>query len=368
MLQSLLLAFALIDGDPTVDGPQFDRLIKTRMSVIRDVSFVFEGTHQYVGAKDVLKANPEEFHEVFQGTYARRADGATMLDVYHRHPDHAAVYVRDTEALLNGRLTRLTWLPELKQIKPASINGAPGALFHQNSAERILFFWCFGGFLTDARLKSFHSQGWETIDGQRCLHVRFDLFPGIGTGPKEFLHFWVDMERGGHPLKYETRRGEEVVNRTDQIVLKRFSASGAPDIWLPVSGRYQTFTAGEKVFKSPFFEETYSVVGKTVFLNSGLKDFQFDVFRQEGLPATPQMKMLRKEIEKRPTKASRTDPRSVAKDLAMRLEGAQSQAKGLEAVPESSQDSFWVNASQFGLVFLGVALIGGVGYYKWKNK
>ena len=91
----------------------------------------------------------------------------------------------------------------------------------------------------------------EVIDGHRCLRVQLNYLPAlkVAFGPK--VRFWIDLARGGHPLRVEFHSGPRFVGLIRDILLGRFKLPGGGEVWLPIQGVRESFGLNKKSYPDP---------------------------------------------------------------------------------------------------------------------
>ncbi len=354
------------------DRTEADRLIsliKGLHSPIEDVSFTFEGALWYVGPKQPEKskmhARDDGLITRHQGTYSYRNDGATRLDLYRRGFEIDHLMVRSRKTLLNGRYEQLEIAPDMSRSRqprnPLSWPGNGSSLDTTESPHRILYLWFFHLVPTHDPLQV-KVLGTEMVDGHRCTKLFFDLDPD--SGPKSFLNMflWVDLQRGGHVLKFDRYQKSNLAMQLTDVELQEFHSHDKTPIWLPIRGTVNTFRFGEKYYPEPTFRETYDVMPDSVRLNMGLKDHLFSAaYDQDATTSTgiDQEKKEFRERANRPRPGPGTDRESVRKDLDRRLEEADKQAAMIEA-SSSLRDSGRWSATTVTALVLAFGLCCGV--------
>jgi hypothetical protein len=355
-----------------VDAAQFLRLIKGLHSEIRDVTFVFEGGTTPHDSGGVNPAKPS----MYQGLYSFRSDGATLLDVFSRSPDMGKPGMRAIDVILKGNHSRISQVPDLGISQPQNGKGAPGVLNGPASAERILYLW-YLQTMADPALFGYEFQGWETVDGHRCLRVQFNQVPReqVATWPGDLpiVRFWIDMERGGHPLKVEFWNGTKLFMRSDKIKLARLSIADGKAVWFPIRGETNSFNGPDKAGRdsyrdSPFFTETYAVVNRSVRINQGLTDDYFTVKRKDAMPDIGDLRRMQRELNSEPVARLRTDPRGVQERLDLKLAEAERQAKQLEASSAARAAWDWTLILQLVFGVVGISLVCGALLWRWRSR
>ncbi len=136
-----------------------------------------------------------------------------------------------------------------------------------------------------ANFQHYECLGWEDMAGRRCLKVRFASNFPPGQKPVRWEDFWVDLGRGGVPLRYEMFRQGNLWVRIEGFELARFPVAPDREVWLPIRGTYQTFlftsrpAEGPPKPNRPILEATLAVQPGSVRLNQGLSDERFGAFR-----------------------------------------------------------------------------------------
>jgi hypothetical protein len=376
---TLLLAL----GFPTQNAPAIDArtvfaLLERYHASFQDIAFVHEGTWVKAGGS---AANPP-FAYRFQGFYAYRADGATVLDVFGTRrgdePETRTIY-----SVLKGRLEILgaspDLLPRVRDRTPAVASGGPGSLTYLDSPERTFLAWYFPT-LTDPAEHDAEVQGWEDVDGHRCLKVRMlkqpkPLLKGW-PGGLPFVKFWIDLERGGYPLRYELYRGDELEVRAEITRLERLDLPDGRPLWLPAEGKTYTHLEGSSRTgvvhtKEPLSVETHKILMNTVRFNQGLNDGFFSTKKHALVANDEGLRKLQRELDQKPVprvKRSTSDPESVQKALDEALAEADHQAERLEASSAARAGAGWFDVLTGGLGVFGAFLLGGVGSRYWRSR
>ncbi len=348
---------AQIDG-PAIDATQFKQLIQGAHSIVRDVSFLFEGGSAYIGPRSQIKFDPALAAINYQGIYAFRSDGSELLDNYVHVNKKKDSFKHNTYFTLGEKYEFVERQPDQARARVMKLKHVIGALNQLGSPERILFLYYFQG--RDPAAMNYQFLGWEDVDGHRCLKIQMDEVKTINDRPdRPMFRFWIDMERGGHPLRVDSLRGDKLLGRTEKIRLAQFpTEDGKQQVWLPVYGEDLSF-AGEvgEYRDSPSFRETYSLVDGTIQINRGLKDDQFSLDWKGGMPETEGLKKLKEEFG--PTPLYRNDAASVQERLEKKLAEADQQSARLDA--SAAGRSAWSSATvaQLSVAAVGVLLLVG---------
>ena len=377
---ALVVALSFGMQQPTMTADQFSKLIHAQHEIIRDFSMTYEGEMVWTGPPDILKKPVDQFGQSFQGfDFFRTQDGAELTEVYSSpRTVPATVYIRK-KAYLKGKLETLTLSPDQKKVNLGvgivTSKGGPGSLSGPNSPHVLIYHWYFTNMESPDE-KGYRFDGWETIDDHPCVRVQFNTGRESGVSAKNFQRFWIDMDRGGHPLRVETYRNGKLSGRIDSIELREHSRENASAIWFPISAVLEGFEWDESFYSKPVMRETIAVVNGSVRINQGLDDAVFKI-PPPGRMAAPEVARREREgaglpladrFEKTdPTPMGRTDPASVRDALQKQLAEADLQAKGLES-PSEIRNPGWSGpvVAQAALGLTGLVLLG-LGYW-WRRR
>jgi len=340
-----------------------------------DVTFAYEGGVRAGEGARAADASLNGYGRDYQGRYSLRSDGAEFLDLYERGLTDDD---RQSHSLLQnlGGTSSVTVIPDLKRLiaqpppgkSKSSGRARPTTLSRTGCPDRILYLWYFQG-LTDPTSMRYEFQGWEDVDGRRCLRVELDSQASGRPEDRDRFRIWIDMERGGHPLKLDQLREARVFARTRNVRLQPFQDTNGTSVWLPVSGQFETFiwlSKAEKrivYYPDPVLVETYAVINGSVVLNRGLSDADLAL----GSNATKygEFKDFKGFQNERP-RSVRTDPKGVQNRLDESLADADSKAGRLEASAPERIFWNWSNVFSVGFPVLGVALLAFAGIWRWR--
>ena len=356
MLDIIMVLLALSAtglADDKVDAAQFGQIMKAMHDSHKDISFVYEGEYLYVGPAKYVKGIPGYLDVVFQGTYMFRGDGSTWQQVY-KHPKSVnGTFTRSTAALLNWNYEEISERADLRrrEVRPQKLKGPPASFFAPYSASRMLFLWFFDA-LFDPQNQGYIFQGWEDVKGHKCLRVQLNCVPGSASPAQVAYRFWIDLERGGHPLKMELVNGSDVTMRITDIQLELTTAPNGQQSWLPITATAESFLWNSRYYRSPIHRETYKMVDGSMKLNSRLGDEKFSVKSSGILPGTDAIAPQRKAFESTP--AYRTDPEGVKLRLEAQLKDADRVSKELDASSATADAGFALGIIQPTLISLGV--------------
>jgi hypothetical protein len=342
------------------------RALKSSHDAIRDLSLIYEGESQFIGAPALLRGRPAAMAEsAYQGLLRFRSDGATLLDQYSKNKSGNSPLTRKVRALRGDQIETLSIaddraFPKIVETEP----GSADVLNDQQSPHSFLFLWYFQP-QRDEKLSGFQWLGWDEIDGHRCAKVRFDLHEGLDGADKPTIVLWIDLKRGGNPLRVERFRGERLSHVTDHVVLEKFKAEDGADVWIPVRAQVVTYRwRGDH--QGPLVRESFGVVASSVKINDGALDGDFTVKATYGNPRSAEMSALQARLDARhgPEAAARprTDPKSVQNALDDALARAADQSKMLDA-SKPTTESRWEFAAPI-VIGLGGCLLIGIAIYR----
>jgi len=367
ILLTSVIAWSVPSQGEDVTKEQFRQLIGALHGRIHDVSFVFEGKRHLFTRRDPHTGKVAGEEDIdFQGSYVfRTSDSATLLE-YFRLPADGSPHRYYKGTLVEGKLRQIDSVPDLDagRVRVHTTPGGPGSLSLPPSPESYVQLAYFHGL--DALGEFLYQfQGWEEVDGHPCLKVEINRTP---RNPSSAVRqYWIDMERGGHPLRMETYHGNTVTTSVEEIRLKRFQAEDGQDVWLPVHATIKRFDIGGQ----PVSEETNYLVAGTIRINRGLPDdaFQIEAREVRGID-NAQLSALRRDFaDAEEKKRLRIDPESIEDRLNEQLALAEAQATQLDASAaarvERTRGPFLIRS---GLLILGLGLIIAAATWWWRAR
>lgn len=371
---SIVLMIAMLGQVPEgpIDASQLSRLLGALRSDVEDVSLVFEGF--WAGCKEgtpIEKVVPDR-GMIYQGHYALRLTTpehfyAALLDNYVEHRDDTPPHdQRETYGILQGRMISFIGLPDEGEKHVSEMVGGPGSI-RINSPENILYWWYFSTF-SDLGSRNYEYLGWEEVDGHRCLKFQVDLVPEakVQTQYHPVLRFWIDLTRGGHPLRMESlqhKDSHDLNYRVVDIKLAQLPLPNGKLLWFPVAGRVETFLSSAGVTRSPVGVETYGVVNGTVRFNQHLSD---DVFRLKAKLDGPETDRMAKQRSRYELPPPRNDLVGIKERLDRKLIRANQQTKQLDASAPVGEGWWWL--PQAGLMAIGILILSGAAAWKWGQR
>lgn len=121
-------------------------------------------------------------------------------------------------------------------------------------------------------------EGTETIDGRKVVVVNIDFTQGSG---RMFAKYYVDLERGAVPLKYELHHEGKLLKTVNNIEI----AEVEKGLFLPVRGDVYFKAHHDGKHKTI----TYNVDIKSIKINQGLEKEYFDIEFERNMPVLDQI-------------------------------------------------------------------------------
>jgi hypothetical protein len=311
----------------------------------------------------------------FQGLYALRAGTrqAGLLELYTNTPPNPPQH-RST-SVLDGTLERSdrpseSLLIDPKTKKPKAEHGGPGSLNGSPSPQWISYFWYFSVYVQrDYPGMVFENLGWEDVGGRRCFKVKLGSLPGSKTTTVHKI-FWIDLERGGHPLKVEAYHEGKLLHRVDGIELAQVPDVKGKKTWFPVKGEINVYGSLRGEYHDyPIARETYGVVLGSLQINLDLPDSAFVVHTKPRteLANAAGLKQANPVEAKPPTvERPKTDPASVKARLDAALAEADRQAAEVKASSPAREAWSSVTIAQIVIGLAGIAMVGTA--LVWKRR
>jgi hypothetical protein len=365
----LATIFLLATGFTTqeLDSDQFMRLMSGALAPLKDEAFIYEGEARFVGPREMFKGDPDVPLSSYQGSFAARSDGSVFIDTYRRNADPFGPLQRETGYVFGDHTERFRRMPDSKEAKPDyHARRVPRALLSTGSPLRLTYTWAFRDS-DAAQFAHLKSHGMEKIDGQECLHIECDGFPGLKPDSPMRSHYWVDIGRGGHMTRVEHRNVGDLISRAT-ISLARVESEEGKTLWYPTKCRFEAFNYNGQQSDKAFVEETVLVVPSSIRLNSGLPDSVFSLSSSGGVADTSGLALLRDEFRHpRPTPRERTDIKSVEAQLEKDLAAAERQARALDASrdPAEGDSGVWIARGLWCFGALALCIAGG---WWWRRR
>jgi len=330
----ILFAIFAISSSPAQDAPDIAGILDSLYEPIQDVTFEFEGAFTIAGPDEPGGSNSPSVkpYDEFSGSFSFRRDGATKQESFHRqYPAHAK---KGQPVISEIRMSTLKG----KTIRYDEMGGTGSA---ETDVERFIDYFDFGsaGRLFLVRyLKAFARypkkrvihEGTADVDGHSCEVFSFvwgkDFEKPI-TDASGVERFYLDFQRGGHPIKVEICTGSRIEARIVGIKLESFQDREGHAVWLPVYGRYE---AGDRVGDPPTNTEIISVMRGSVRINAGLSDEHFRLRFKDGTPikdgVTHKVVRSGKDVSEPPVNLAQAQ-----EQLRRQIQEAEAQGKELRA-------------------------------------
>jgi hypothetical protein len=364
-LVPIALASSLIDPQGPRTAAEFASLMRELHRETKSVCFIFEGEMSPLERGGGIKSGRQPI--LFQGLYALRPGWtqAGMLEVYEseptRPPRHYSralfnFFLEQSERPIDPRVL------DPKTKKPVVEDGGPGSLTVTPSPEWFSCSWYFSEFcFRDYPGMAFENLGWDDVDGHRCLKVKLGLLPGSKPSPNVMI-YWIDLDRGGHPLKIENYLNGKLLSRTERIELAKVSDVSGKNLWVPLKGEFCIYgSLASGIYQDyPMARETYGVVLGSLQLNLNLPDSAFVVHTKPRTELGNAVSLKRDHpIEVQPKKVERpkTDPASVKARLDAKLAEADLQATEVRASSPAREPWNMVVVLQAAIALVGVIAI-----------
>ena len=362
-LTILMLALLATTADPPVDAEMVAEVFRSYGSEYKDVQFLYEGTLTHLTG--------DQKSSTFQGLYAYRSDGATLIDMFLA--DQKAPTTRLLWSLLGDRKEDLdatpSSLPAVRDREPEVSRGTDGLLDRPWSPERLFFKYFYRCHANPVEF-GLEPQGWEDIDGHRCLIVTAYRGPRPKPGRppyiRTFVKLWLDLQRSAHPLRIEWHINGKLKVQTS-ITLEPLATPRGQLVWFPSEAQTHTF-GGEIIngkwveLAEPHYRETYHILPYTIKFDQGLADPFFSTKKQALVTSDESQAKLKRELEAvKPVRKIKepSDPESLKRRMDDALTRADAQATQLEASSAARASGHWsVVYRPWAILLGGVALAG----------
>ena len=314
---TILLGITPVD---TMSRQQLVQLINTAQETnCQDVSFDYEGGQFIQGADGAAYSLVLSY----TGSFTRRSDGAILVDLY-RFDKPLGKPSRNIVAILNGTTGYSSQLGDEKNSK-VSIK-RQGPLEHAGPANfRQIWLADWVKKLAESAYL-FEYEGVRKLDGEDCAVARFRLAYDDST-PKEktvSFVFWIDLNRGGHVVRFEQRQPGENLAELTTVILSRFDRGQGRVAWLPTSGRVENRMIGKDgkpVFlDDPYSYTTYSLLPITLRFDQGFKDDTFSVKVKTGDAVSDEVRKARYEFGQYMVRTKASTKRPTDADIKANLE------------------------------------------------
>lgn len=335
----ITMLFALISicyANETVI-PDSQAFIDSIYDQTNDVFFEYEGIVKVRHSDDDEHPERAWFNiDTFSGSILFRKDGATRLESYH-----SMIYPN------SKRFTRAYKLSELngKGLKYVGRDDLQGAetfassymdTFHKGSASRVYLVPFIKALTRYAPHRLVH-EGDAVIDGHKCEIFSFVMGKDYETisvkNAALVFRFYLDMERGGHAIKYEMLLANEIVQQIVGVQLERFKTQTGDEYWFPVSSRFEGLITKNSRSKDKYKPgtvinlENYSVMQSSIQFNKKPGDAQFKIKLKDGTLITDKIKNKQTRQGEKERRNSQTLEQAQANLIELIREGEE---KGME--------------------------------------
>jgi hypothetical protein len=379
------VAFLVLLGQsPAVSAEDFARLVDAELSRVTDISFLYEGEYRWLASARMLGRPVESFSENYQGTVILRLNGAGYAEVMTRPGGQPSIQRNERLAQLDGQYEHLSWSPDrTPDPRDGLVVRGPApdfALTTILNRPHFLEHWFhFMQLKRDPGEWGYKFISWEALRGRRCLRFRLNVSPTRPEpDPHEYLEYWIDVERGCHPLRVDRYAHGKLWWRVEDFKLESFMAPDGSMLWLPVHAEQSSYMWDEKYSATPVYKQVVGMVRGTLQLNRNLPDALFTADRKGGLPTPDELNRLRtqkvtvqklkKQEIRRPSNRQPMDPASVRQRLDRRLAQAQEQAKQLEASSPARETWSATTLFQGAFAVLGASLIVAAAVWRLRSR
>lgn len=223
---ALLLAASSFSstGERNLTADELIALVRTSLSKFESIQLRFSSRSRH--------ANEDEPNFGVDGIWVYRNDGYELLKLRHvvgtmlgREESHS----RDPES--NRSLVELG----LGERKGAIVRARPREWeVHSPGMPRRFFVLPFLLEREEHIRENYVPEGWEVIDGHRCfkfsvLAIRDPTKPQFNRRDR----FWLDLERGGHALRWEWWVNDRLALEVSDVRLRPLEGG----LWMPVHSR-----------------------------------------------------------------------------------------------------------------------------------
>jgi hypothetical protein len=361
MTARLVLSLAFFSGwtsqeEPLPTSEQFVRLTHSLFADVADVSFEFEAETRYVGSHYLPKERVSRLGKSVQGTASYRSDGAVFVESYVASLGPDSSLIQRVDALVGNIWSRQTWDPDSRQNQTSQKRGSLRALADAESPFRYFRGWYFTQ-LQDPVSYHYQALRWEQYEDHRCLVVDLSMLPSIpGSTPvaRPFYRYWMDLERGGHPIRIEGFEGDRRIAAT-QVRLRQIALAGGRRIWFPERGIHESFRWDDQIEETPTFRSQCLFLLDTARWNQSLPDSVFTLKGRSPVVPSGILASTIQEFEKQKSAPPKPpDTRSVQERIDAALADADAQARPLDASSKASTSNAWGSAPRIALISGGV--------------
>lgn len=281
----------------------------------------------------------------------RPSDGALWIELYDHEPDGE----KHKWSMSYSAGVKRTLFEDLK-------SGAKNATMEQLTKRwrfedgDLPWYIVYLPYFTDLSTQETPLEfiGWEKQSGHRCAHLAVYEIGGIREAGR---HLWIDLERGGHPLRVELRVIPDVPRAVmKDIVVEEIPSPDGNKVWFPVRGTAETIVEGRVGYRAAL-----TVTAETIRFNQGLADRDFDV----AVPANVAVSDLNKQTLARPGSSELpARPRQIPTVVKDTIRRAEVQKSAIQTRSRARQRVSWATVGSWGLTATAVVLLATVLYLR----
>lgn len=315
----LLSSIIGITENTIPDAPTFIDSIYEKMN---DTFFEYEG----LAKVKIPAADAWHDKDNFSGSILFRKDGAIKLESIHlvTSPNSEPMKKHFMLSSLKGMSLKYEGHDDLRgaEKKVSSFT----EMYYPGSISRIYMVPYIQALAYSPKTRLVH-EGDTVIDNHKCEIFSFVMGKDYETttikNASGLFRFYLDMERGGHPLKAELIIANEINWQVGGIQLEQFATPTGAKFWLPTSGRFETLFPRNSKYEGEYKPgevvnlETYSVMKGSVKINKLPDDKMFILKLKDGTVITDKIKN------------KRTRQGETVKSKPVNLEQAEAQLKAL---------------------------------------
>lgn len=369
---SLLIGIILIGAtDEPGELSRADLLaaIRDAEDQLGDVEYLYEGSYRLLVAPDLSKI-PEANRNTsftlrdsirFQGRFARRSDGLAHLDLYTWQDPASGNPSRYVACLPgDGKLHEQGFHPGGGPTEKGKSRPGWYGDFFQMFYPAQLDLRPYVAALLQRKDSNYKCKGWETIGDRSCLAI--EIANPSGSMADEF---WIDLERGMLPVRYDERVGQDLRLRVQDVEPVAFPGPDGTPIWLPGSARVLSHVDLGEFTDEPVSEVTIGLVRNSVRIGQGLPDSRFTLrYRPQGGPVPDAWAEAEAEARER---ARIEVSQSAEAGLAAELAVANQTTRELTATPGGLGAWLGRNATTLMLAAVGALSLSTALYLRFRR-
>lgn len=286
----ILVALGQDAPKANLDIETFEKSFFAAQSSIRDFSFEYEGTLNWLGVKE-----PNDTR--CAGRYMWHSNHLSRGEQYIQN-------VRDSTVTVTSFASRNREYRILQRHFDDPLQGVATRMMRylDNSISYVADMYLSEIFLYNLADTKVTLEEEEIIDGHPCqpIHLEYAEFDGE---PQGSIRFWIALDRNGHIVRSDEYYKKMLIGRK-RIQLEKFPLANQTTIWMPVSvvaeqfGEWDLESALKNISKRVRTKETTSreqirVMKNTMRVNKDIPEyrFEFDELLGEGL-VTPSLRSM----------------------------------------------------------------------------